>query len=66
MFQSERPPRCRAIDAFDAYFHIPYPLPKLDLIAVPDFSTIAMENWGALVFRDDVLLVDETTTSTLR
>jgi len=38
------------------YFAIPYPLPKLDLIAVPDFAFGAMENWGAITFRENLLL----------
>ncbi len=50
------------------YFDLPYPYPKLDLISVPDFAMGAMENWGAIFFRDSRLLVDEglTSTATLR
>ena len=50
------------------YFDLPYPYPKLDLVCVPDFAMGAMENWGAIFFRDSLLLVDESTasTSTLR
>jgi puromycin-sensitive aminopeptidase len=46
------------------YFGLPYPYPKLDLIAVPDFAMGAMENWGAIFFRDSRLLVDPTRAST--
>ena len=50
------------LPALEEYFQIPFPLPKLDLIAVPEFAYGAMENWGAICFRDMRLLVDETTS----
>ena len=46
------------------YFGLPYPYPKLDLIAVPDFAMGAMENWGAIFFRDSRLLVETKRAST--
>ncbi len=49
---------------FEAYFNIKYPLPKLDLIAIPDFAEAAMENWGAITFRETDLL--GTKNSSLR
>ena len=49
---------------YGRYFGSPYPLPKLDLIAVPDFAAGAMENWGAITFREAVLLYDPKTSST--
>ncbi len=48
---------------FEEYSKIPYPLPKLDLIAVPDFASGAMENWGAITFREVLILFDQKTTS---
>ncbi len=48
----------------NAYFAIPYQLPKLDLVAVPDFSAGAMENWGAIFFRDSAIFVDPKLSST--
>lgn len=45
------------------YFGIPYPHNKLDLIAIPDFRSGAMENLGAITFREANLLVDEKTGS---
>eukprot|EP01113_Clastostelium_recurvatum_P031482 TRINITY_DN3933_c0_g1_i6.p1 TRINITY_DN3933_c0_g1~~TRINITY_DN3933_c0_g1_i6.p1 ORF type:complete len:822 (-),score=175.17 TRINITY_DN3933_c0_g1_i6:124-2256(-) len=41
---------------FHHWFNVPYPLKKLDLLAIPDFSAGAMENWGAITFRETALL----------
>ena len=49
-----------------AYFGIPYAGAKLDLIALPDFAMGAMENLGAVTFRESVLLVDERAASYFR
>lgn len=49
---------------FENFFGVKYPLKKLDLIAVPDFGPGAMENLGAVTFRETRLLVDEKTAST--
>ncbi len=43
---------------FNDYFGIPYPLEKLDHIALPDFAAGAMENWGAVTYREVALLFD--------
>jgi tricorn protease interacting factor F2/3 len=49
---------------YEKYFGIRYPLPKLDMIAIPDFAAGAMENWGAITFREAILLYDPKTSST--
>ena len=49
---------------YEKYFGIKYPLPKLDMIAIPDFAAGAMENWGAITFREAILLFDTKTSST--
>ncbi|XP_046982888.1 aminopeptidase N-like isoform X1 [Schistocerca americana] len=48
---------------YEDYFQTPYPLPKLDFTAVPDFSYGGMENWGAVNYWDDRILVGPETTS---
>jgi len=53
----------RSIDFFDEYFGTPYPLPKSDHVALPDFSSGAMENWGLITYREIALLADPNTTS---
>src|SRR5689334_1906768 len=47
----------------ERYFGVAFPYPKLDLIAVPDFQSGAMENAGAITFRDSQFLVDDNVTS---
>lgn len=53
----------RTIDFFDEYFGVPYPLPKSDHVALPDFASGAMENWGLITYREIALLVDPKNTS---
>ncbi len=48
---------------YDTYFGIHYPLKKLDLIALPDFEAGAMENFGAITYRETAMLVDSKTAS---
>jgi len=48
---------------YDTYFGIPYPLKKLDLIALPDFEAGAMENFGAITYRETAMLIDPKTAS---
>ena len=43
---------------YNNYFGVPYPLAKLDQIAIPGGFNGAMENWGAIVYNDSALLYD--------
>ncbi len=52
--------------AYESYYGRPYPLPKLDLIGLENFWAGAMENWGAISFRDSLLLVDATASERVR
>ena len=52
----------RSIDFYDEYFGVPYPLPKSDHVALPDFSSGAMENWGLITYRESCLLADPKLT----
>jgi puromycin-sensitive aminopeptidase len=53
----------KTLDFYEEYFDIKYPLPVLDMIAIPDFAAGAMENWGAVTYRESALLVDENHSS---
>ncbi|CAB3360791.1 Hypothetical predicted protein [Cloeon dipterum] len=44
---------------FEKYFKIPYPLPKMDMVALPDFAAGAMENWGLITYRETAMLYEE-------
>jgi puromycin-sensitive aminopeptidase len=48
---------------YNKYFATPYPFEKLDVVAVPDFAAGAMENTGAIFYRERLLTIDETNVS---
>ena len=48
---------------FSKYFEIDYPLPKLDMIGLPDFASGAMENWGLVTYRSKLLYVEKSTSN---
>ncbi len=48
---------------YNDYFGVPFPLPKLDEIAVPGGFGGAMENWGGITYFESALLYDPETSS---
>lgn len=52
----------RSLEFYDDEFGVPYPLAKLDQVALPDFEAGAMENWGLVTYRESMLLADKTAT----
>lgn len=54
----------KVLEFYEKYFNIKYPLNTLDTIAIPDFTSGAMENWGAITYRESALLIDPEHSST--
>ncbi len=52
----------KIVEALEDYFQIPYPYAKLDILAVPDFAYGAMENAGAITYREQLLLLDDNSS----
>lgn len=53
----------KCMDFYEEYYDIPFPLQKCDFVALPDFASGAMENWGLITFREQALLYDKLHTS---
>ena len=51
------------LEFFERHYNVKFPLPKMDMIAIPDFSAGAMENWGLITYRETALLFKEGETS---
>lgn len=50
---------CKSLDLYGDFFGMPYPLPKLDMIAISEFAMGAMENWGLVTYREvEILIAD--------
>jgi aminopeptidase N len=53
----------KCLEFYNDYFATKYPLPKCDMVALPDFASGAMENWGLITYREQCMLVDPANTS---
>lgn len=53
----------RTLAFYEKEFGIDYPLPKMDMIGIPDYAAGAMENWGLVTYKTTMLLMDDETTS---
>uniref|UniRef100_J3MWV4 Aminopeptidase n=2 Tax=Oryza brachyantha TaxID=4533 RepID=J3MWV4_ORYBR len=53
----------KSLNLYKEFFDTPYPLPKLDMVAIPDFTNGAMENYGLVTYREIYLLFDEKSSS---
>ena len=52
----------KSLEFYDDNFGMPYPLKKLDQVALPDFEAGAMENWGLVTYRESMLLISKNAT----
>lgn len=51
------------LNYYENLFGVPFPLPKSDMAAIPDFAAGAMENWGLITYRETALLANNRTSS---
>lgn len=52
----------KSLEFYDDNFGVPYPLAKLDQVALPDFEAGAMENWGLVTYRESMMLAGKSAT----
>ena len=54
---------CKVLDFFTDYMGISYPLPKCDMVGIPDFASGAMENWGLITYRETALFATDDSSA---
>ncbi|XP_065352030.1 aminopeptidase Ey-like [Cloeon dipterum] len=52
----------KILDFYEEYFDVPYPLPKMDMIALPELTEYAMENWGMITNEESCMLYEDSTS----
>ena len=56
----------KVLDFFTEYMGISYPLPKCDMVGIPDFASGAMENWGLVTYRETALFANDDSSASAR
>jgi aminopeptidase N len=56
----------KVLDFFTDYMGIGFPLPKCDMVGIPDFASGAMENWGLITYRETALFANDDSSAAAR
>ena len=55
----------KCLDFYDDFFNTTFPLPKCDMVSIPEFAAGAMENWGLVTYRENALMIDPEKASSI-
>ena len=56
----------KSVSYYEDYYGIKYALPKMHLLGIPEFGAGAMENWGAITFRETAVFVNKNSSQSTR